>query len=144
MFLNKNALTKSRMIDIDISTSKKQELVDITPKIKKIVSESKVKEGLCIIYCPHTTAGLTINENADPDVKKDIIMALEKIVPENADYSHAEGNSTAHIKSSILGNSLNILVKNSKLFLGTWQGILFFEGDGPRNRKVIINIIKNH
>ncbi len=130
--------------EISISTNKKQELVDITSKIEKIVSESKVKEGLCIVYCPHTTAGLTINENADPDVKKDILVALERIVPENANYYHDEGNSTAHIKSSILGNSLNVLVKDSKLFLGTWQGILFFEGDGPRNRKIIANIIKNH
>jgi len=130
--------------EINISTNKKQELVDITSKIEKVVSESKVKEGLCVIYCPHTTAGLTINENADPDVKKDIIMALERIVPEDIDYAHTEGNSTAHIKSSLLGNSLNILVKNNRLLLGTWQGILFFEGDGPRNRKIMINIIKNN
>jgi len=129
------------MESIQISTSKKQELIDITPEVNEMVSKSKVKEGLCIVYCSHTTAGLTINENADPDVKKDILMCLDNIVPDNLDYKHSEGNSPAHIKSSLLGNSLNILVNDGKLVLGTWQGILFFEGDGPRNRNIFIDVI---
>jgi secondary thiamine-phosphate synthase enzyme len=95
------------------------------------------------VFCPHTTAGLTINENADPAVKADIIKYLEKLVPENSRFSHSEGNSDAHIKSSLMGNSLNIIIENSKLILGTWQGIYFCEFDGPRNREIYVKIMSN-
>jgi len=127
--------------EIAISTSQKQQIVDITEQTRKIVKESKVKQGICYVYCPHTTAAITINENADPDVKKDILKKLFQLIPEDDNYSHAEGNSDAHIKSSILGNEKTIIIKDNKLVLGTWQGIMFFEGDGPRQRKVIIKII---
>jgi|TARA_B100002003_G_C14124567_1_gene540894 secondary thiamine-phosphate synthase enzyme len=131
------------MIDkVPISTSKKQELVDITLKISSIVKKSNIKEGLCIVYCPHTTAGITINENADPDVQHDILQKLASLIPQNENYQHSEGNSDAHIKSSLLGNEKTIIINNNKLVLGTWQGIYFFEGDGPRERKVIIKIIE--
>lgn len=130
------------MEDIVITTSNKSELIDITFKISEIISKSNIKSGLCTVYCPHTTAGLTINENADPDVKTDILMWLNKMVPENPEFKHSEGNSPGHIKSSLLGNSLTILIENGNLVLGTWQGIMFFEGDGPRNRKVLVDIIK--
>lgn len=128
---------------IEINTTKRQEFVDITPRVEKIVNDSKVKDGLCVIFCPHTTAGLTINENADPSVKKDILNHLEKLVPQDKNYSHSEGNSDAHIKSSLLGSSLNILIENNSLVLGTWQGVYFCEFDGPRQRNIYINIIKN-
>ncbi|MBN1502001.1 YjbQ family protein [Candidatus Woesearchaeota archaeon] len=125
---------------IAIRTNKREELVDITHQVEKAVKD--VKEGLCTVYCPHTTAGLTINENSDLCVKKDILMALGKIVPDNLNYAHMEGNSHAHIKSSLLGCSLNILIENGKLKLGRWQGILFGEFDGPRNREIYVKILK--
>jgi secondary thiamine-phosphate synthase enzyme len=127
---------------VPISTSKKQELVDISSQINKIVKKSNIKEGICIVYCPHTTAGITINENADPDVQSDILQKLTSLIPQNEDYKHSEGNSDAHIKSSLLGNEKTIIIKNNNLLLGTWQGIYFFEGDGPRQREIIIKIIK--
>ncbi|TKJ17360.1 hypothetical protein CEE44_02390 [Candidatus Woesearchaeota archaeon B3_Woes] len=129
--------------EISLSTSKKQEFVDITLDINNIVKKSKIKEGICVVYCPHTTTGITINENADPSVKKDMIKKLSQLVPENDGYSHTEGNSDAHINSSILGNEKSIIIKNNELILGTWQGILFFEGDGPRKRRVLVKIIKS-
>ena len=127
---------------VPISTSKKQELVDISSQINKIVKKSNIKEGICIVYCPHTTAGITINENADPDVQSDILQKLTSLIPQNEDYKHSEGNSDAHIKSSLLGNEKTIIIKNNNLLLGTCQGIYFFEGDGPRQREIIIKIIK--
>jgi secondary thiamine-phosphate synthase enzyme len=131
------------MNSIAINTSKRTEFVDITPRIEKFVKDSKIKDGLCVVFCPHTTAGLTINENADPSVRKDIINHLEELVPEDKGYSHSEGNSDSHIKSSLLGSSLNIIIENNSLALGTWQGIYFCEFDGPRQRNVYIKIIKN-
>ena len=127
--------------EFSISTSKKQEILDITEKVKEIVKKSNIKEGICIIYCPHTTSAILINENADSDVKKDILKKLLSLIPENEDYLHAEGNSDAHIKSSILGNEKTIIINDNNLVLGTWQGICFFECDGPRQRKVLIKII---
>ena len=119
---------------VNIKTSRKDELVDITPHIHNIVRDSGlVGEGFCFIYCPHTTAGLTINENADPSVKKDILRGLECMIP-SIDYHHMEGNSPAHIKASIMGLSLHLLIQGGSLVLGTWQGIYFCEFDGPRNR----------
>ncbi|MDD4183458.1 MAG: secondary thiamine-phosphate synthase enzyme YjbQ [Candidatus Omnitrophica bacterium] len=131
------------MDKIGINTVKRTEFVDITSKVEKIVKDSKIKDGLCVIFCPHTTAGLTINENADPSVKKDIIEHLEDLVPSGKNYLHSEGNSDAHIKSSLLGNSLNIIIEDGSLTLGTWQGIYFCEFDGPRERQVWIKIINN-
>jgi len=113
-------------------------LIDITDKVQEVVSKAKVSEGVCVVFCPHTTAGLTINENADPSVKQDIINTLNKLVPENAGYSHSEGNADSHIKSSLLGSSLNIIIEGGQLQLGTWQGIYFCESDGPRSREVWI------
>jgi len=128
--------------EISVKTSSRVELIDITHLVEKTVSESKIESGLCTIYVPHTTAAVTINENADPSVRSDIIKELNKIVPFDDNYSHLEGNAAAHIKASIIGSSENILVDGGSLVLGTWQGIYFCEFDGPRNRKVIIKIIE--
>lgn len=130
------------MEKINIRTTKRIELIDITGEIQGIVAKAKIKNGVCFIFCPHTTAGLTINENADPSVKSDMANTLNKLVPENADYAHSEGNSDSHIKSSLLGASLTIFIENGQLALGTWQGIFFCESDGPRSREVWIKIIK--
>lgn len=126
---------------IDIKTGATEEMKDMTLQVQEIVFSSGVKDGVCFVYIPHTTAGLTINENADPSVQEDILLALKKIVPASLSYSHAEGNSPAHVKSSLLGSSVNIFIKNNSLVLGTWQGIFFCEFDGPRNRKAYITII---
>ena len=128
--------------EISVKTSSRVELIDITHLVEKTVSESKVKSGLCTIYVPHTTAAVTINENADPSVRSDITKELNKIVPFDDNYSHLEGNAAAHIKASIIGPSETILVNGGSLVLGTWQGIYFCEFDGPRNRKVIMKIIQ--
>lgn len=128
------------MQKINIKSVKRIELVDITDKIQGAVAKSKVKDGVCFIFCPHTTAGLTINENADPSVQRDITNSLNKLIPENAGYSHGEGNSDAHIKSSLFGQSLTFFIEGGRLALGTWQGIYFCEGDGPRSREVWIKM----
>jgi len=130
------------MWEISVSSKKRNEMIDITYDIQKLIDEENLMEGHLLVYVPHTTAGITINEGADPSVQRDIIETLKKLVPENADYMHMEGNSDAHVKASILGSSVTVLIKNKKLMLGTWQHIFFFEGDGPRNRKVYIDIIK--
>ncbi|MCX5702335.1 MAG: secondary thiamine-phosphate synthase enzyme YjbQ [Candidatus Omnitrophica bacterium] len=126
---------------INIKTTKRTELVDITDEIQKIVSKTKVNDGTCFVFCPHTTAGLTINENADPSVRSDIINALNKLVPEGGRYSHSEGNADSHIKSSLFGSSLTVFVQNGNLAFGTWQGIYFCESDGPRSREVWVKVI---
>jgi secondary thiamine-phosphate synthase enzyme len=126
---------------IEVTTSARTELVDITSRIFEVVRDSGVSEGICIIYCPHTTAAVTINENADPSVKKDILMELNKVIPFEDHYSHMEGNSAAHIKSSLIGISEIVPVSGGGIQLGTWQGILFCEFDGPRRRKVFIQIL---
>ncbi len=128
--------------EISVKTSSRVELIDITHLVEKVISESKIKSGLCTIYVPHTTAAVTINENADPSVRSDIIKELNKIVPFDDNYSHLEGNAAAHIKASMIGPSENILIDGGSLVLGTWQGIYFCEFDGPRNRKVIIKMIE--
>lgn len=130
------------MENIDIHTSKRDELVDITDQIQRIVSKSKINEGLCYAFVPHTTAGITINENADPSVRKDILYELNKMVPCDDSYAHAEGNSAAHIKASLLGSSVCIFIQNGQLQLGTWQGVYFAEFDGPRSREVWVKIIR--
>jgi conserved hypothetical protein TIGR00149 len=130
------------MQEISLKTSSRTELIDITEKIQSIVSKSDVKNGICVVFVPHTTAGITINENADPSVARDILKELNKIVPFDDNYSHSEGNSAAHIKASMMGASLNLLVSGGALSLGTWQGIYFCEFDGPRSREVWVKIIK--
>ena len=130
------------MKTIDIKTTKRAEFIDITSRVSKAVMQEKVNSGVCVVFCPHTTAGLTINENADPSVKKDIINHLEELVPEGKGYSHMEGNADSHIKSSLLGSFLNIIIERGNLALGTWQGIYFCEFDGPRSREVYVKIIK--
>jgi len=127
---------------IDIYSEKRTHFIDITDEIKEVLDESNIKEGICYVYVPHTTAGIFINENADPDVKWDIENTLEKLIPWENNYQHAEGNAAAHIKSVIVGSSVSIPVSKGKLLLGTWQGIFFAEFDGPRTRKVIVKIIE--
>jgi len=127
--------------EITIQTSAQTQILDITAKVQDAVDESGVAEGLCCVFIPHTTAGVTINENADPSVKQDIVMELNKAIPFDDHYSHLEGNSAAHIKASIIGSSVNIPVKNNHLLLGTWQGICFCEFDGPRSRRFYVKII---
>ena len=130
------------MWEITVSSKKRNEMIDITYDIQKLMDEENLTEGHLLVYVPHTTAGITINEGADPSVQRDIIETLKKLIPENGDYHHMEGNSDAHIKASLLGSSVTIIIKNKKLVLGTWQHIFFYEGDGPRKRKVIIDIRK--
>jgi len=129
------------MEKINIKTNSRTELADITDKIQAIVSKSKVRDGVCLLFCPHTTAGLTINENADPSVRLDIINALTKLVPENAGYTHSEGNADSHVKSSLFGSSLSIFIESGQLAFGTWQGVYFCESDGPRSREVWVKIL---
>jgi len=129
------------MEQINVLSKKRVELIDITSQVQNIVKRSGVKEGVCYVYVPHTTAAVTINENADPSVINDIQNYLNKLVPFDGPYSHAEGNSDAHIKTSLVGCSKIIVVTNGGLLLGTWQGIFFCEFDGPRNRKVHIKVI---
>ena len=131
----------SRIKTLKLQTRSPQEMVDITHHIRVAIQESNVINGVCYIYCPHTTGAITINENTDPEVKIDVIEGLERIIPVDAKYRHREGNSAAHIKSSLVGPSEFILVAQGKPVLGTWQGIFFCEFDGPRNRKVLIKII---
>ena len=128
------------MNSITVKSQSREELIDITSQIKDIIASSGKKNATCLIYVPHTTAGVTINENADPSVKKDLLMALRHAVPDSLPYTHAEGNSPAHVKASLVGSSTVVLVSDGKLLLGTWQGIFFCEFDGPRQRTVWINI----
>ncbi len=124
-----------------VRSSKQTELIDITRSVMDIVQKAGVINGLCILFVPHTTAAITINENADPSVPRDILMELNKIVPFEDRYQHTEGNSAAHIKSSLVGCSQTIFIESGKLLLGTWQGIFFCEFDGPRNRQVHVKVI---
>lgn len=129
------------MKELTFRTSQRDQFVNITAEVQKAVSELGVKDGVCTVFVPHTTAGITINENADPDVVADILYALDKSVPWNSPhYHHSEGNSAAHVKASIVGASVNVLVRNSRLQLGTWQAIYLCEFDGPRIRKVWVTV----
>lgn len=128
------------MKTLPVKTSGRVQLLDITHLIEKAVAESGIKSGLCAVFVPHTTAAVTINENADPSVKSDIVKELNKIIPFDDNYSHLEGNAAAHIKSSMIGASETILVDGGRLVLGTWQGICFCEFDGPRSRKVMVKV----
>jgi secondary thiamine-phosphate synthase enzyme len=129
------------MKEISIRTNARVEMIDITSAVQKALQEEKIQSGYCIVFTPHTTAAVTINENADPDVPRDIIAALERAIPQNASYRHSEGNSPAHVKSSLIGASELVLVENGRIVLGTWQSVFFCEFDGPRLRKVIIKTI---
>ena len=126
---------------LSVTTRKRVELADITAEVQREAADSGVSSGTCIVYVPHTTAGITINENADPDVRRDIIAHLERMVPRQGGYHHMEGNSDAHIKASLLGFSVTVLIESGRLVLGTWQGIFFCEFDGPRSRQVYVKIV---
>ncbi len=124
-----------------VRSSGRTQFIDITHSVEEAVQKSGVKEGVCFIFTPHTTAAVTINENADPSVTQDIQMMLNEIVPYEASYQHLEGNSSAHIKSSLIGCSKTVFVESGKIVLGTWQGIFFCEFDGPRSRKVYVKVM---
>jgi len=126
--------------EIGVPTGLRAQMADVTAQVASVVSASGVRSGLCYVYVPHTTAGVTINENADPDVVTDILNALERLVPLKGNYRHAEGNSDAHIKASLMGFTVSVPVIDGRLALGTWQGIYFCEFDGPRRRKMLIGI----
>ena len=127
--------------DFRISTKKRNQMIDITSHVRSFVSQLGIMNGDAIVYCPHTTAAITINENADPSVPHDILLTLEELLPHHRPgYLHSEGNSDAHCKSSLIGCSEQILIKDKSLNLGTWQGIFFCEFDGPRSRKVIVKV----
>ncbi|MFQ6068970.1 MAG: secondary thiamine-phosphate synthase enzyme YjbQ [Candidatus Aminicenantales bacterium] len=128
------------MTVIEVETHKKQDLIDITLQVEEKVRSSGIKNGNCLVYVPHTTAGVTINENADPSVKEDILMTLEKLIPSHLHFRHLEGNSPAHMKASLIGSSISVIIEEGNLRLGTWQGIFFCEFDGPRKRKVFIHL----
>jgi len=128
-------------ITLSVQTSSKTELLDITDKINKKIESFNIVDGVCMLFVPHTTAGITINESADPSVKQDILMVLNKIIPWKENYKHLEGNSPAHIKTSLVGSSELINIQSGKMVLGTWQGVFFCEFDGPRNRKLNLTII---
>ena len=121
---------------IMVQTRSQEELKDITAEVESVVHLSGTRTGVCVVYVPHTTAGITINENADPSVKNDILMALKTMVPDSLPYTHAEGNSPAHVKASLMGPSVQILIERGRLVLGAWQGVYFCEFDGPRTRRV--------
>lgn len=127
-----------------VSTTRHMHLIDITSEVQSLVTQSKVKDGLCCLFNPHTTAGLTINEGADPDVRADIIAGLKEIVPLNYPFKHREGNSPSHLMSSLIGTSLTVMIQNNQLLLGTWQAIYFCEFDGPRTRKVHWQLFANY
>jgi len=129
------------MKELKVISKKRNEMIDITSDIQEIINKENLEEGFIIIYVPHTTAGITINEGADPSVQRDIVETLKRIIPDPGDYHHIEGNSDAHIKASIFGSSVTVIVENNKIALGTWQHIFFYEGDGPRNRSVYVSLM---
>lgn len=126
---------------IDLKTTTRDETIDITSLVRQVVKKVGVDAGICYVYCPHTTAGLTLQENSDPDVKKDLLAQLARMVPRDAGFVHSEDNSDAHIKGSLVGSSLSIPIEKGKLLLGTWQAVFFCEFDGPRTRKVLVKVI---
>ena len=123
-----------------VRTNARSDMIDITGIIRSVIGESKIKSGVCYVFVPHTTAAVTINENADPDVPRDMLMALDKTIPWQDDYRHREGNAAAHVKSSLVGASEVILIEKGDPVLGTWQSIFFCEFDGPRTRKVLVKV----
>ena len=127
---------------LTVRTSSRTQFVDITSEIVKFIEESKVRNGICVVFVPHTTAGITINENADPSVRQDIMNTLNKLVPPSAGYTHLEGNADSHIKASLVGSSVTLIIENGRPLLGTWQGIYFCEFDGPRTRSVYVKVVE--
>jgi secondary thiamine-phosphate synthase enzyme len=128
-------------IEIEVRSTKRSELIDITPQIRDAVHECGIQSGICMLSIPHTTAGLVVNENWDPTVQEDLLSTLERLVPWRADYAHSEGNAAAHIKSCLVGTSESLHVDGGELSLGRWQGILLAEFDGPRRRRVLVRVI---
>jgi len=122
-------------------SAKQEDFYNVTPQLRESVTKSGVTDGIAVIYCPHTTAGITINENADPDVVHDLLIGLKKAFPDRPEFRHAEGNSAAHLKASAIGSSAAVIIQNGKLLLGTWQGVYFCEFDPPRNRKFFVKIV---
>ncbi len=131
------------IFEFPVRTTSHTQMIDITRQVQQTVSESGVRDGLCIVFIPHTTAAVTINENADPDVQTDFMKEINKIVPWEDGYLHMEGNAAAHLKASMMGFSETVIIKDGRLVLGTWQGIYFLEYDGARNRKVIVRIMRD-
>jgi secondary thiamine-phosphate synthase enzyme len=129
------------MITLSITTSRQTEFLDITREVEKAVLNEQVSDGLILVYVPHTTAGITINEGADPSVQEDLLRVLNQLIPFKGPYRHGEGNSPAHIKASLIGSSISVMIETGHLILGTWQSIFLCEFDGPRTRKVLIKII---
>jgi secondary thiamine-phosphate synthase enzyme len=129
------------MNTIEIRTRAREEFVDLTAEVDSVVAASGVASGVCVVAVPHTTAGVTVNENADPDVRADLLMTLRRIVPDDLPYAHAEGNSPAHVKAALIGSSVSLIVEGGRLKLGTWQGVFFCEFDGPRTRQVWVKVI---
>ncbi len=123
---------------INVKSKTRNEFIDITEIVQEAIKEAGIKDGLCCLYVPHTTAGITINEGADPSVQRDIINNLSRLVPYDMNYAHREGNADAHIKSTIVGSSVNVIIEDGKLMLGTWQAIFFCEFDGPRHRRILV------
>ncbi len=125
-----------------VKTNARTELVDITPGVQRLVAESGVRSGVCYVFVPHTTAGITINENTDPNVGRDLLKELNKVIPFEDNYGHTEGNSAAHIKSTIVGVSKSVVIEDGRLALGTWQALFFCEFDGPRERRVMVKVME--
>src|SRR5436190_921453 len=125
-----------------LRTKERSQMIEVTDAVRQLVAREKVSDGIVIVYVPHTTAAVTINENADPDVKHDVLKKLDALIPKHEDYyQHGEGNSDSHLKTSLTGNSVTVLIENGKLLLGTWQGIQFCEFDGPRTRSYVVKIV---
>ena len=131
----------NKLAEFSVKTSGKTDWINITGEVQKAVAASSVREGICVVFVPHTTAAVTINENADPDVPRDVNLALELISPDRREFRHGEGNSAAHAKTSLVGPSITLIVSEGRLLLGTWQGIWFNEYDGPRTRKVHVRVM---
>ena len=130
------------MQTISIRTGRRNELIDVTGRVEQALRDSKVQDGMLLVHVPHTTAAVTINENADPDVGHDLLLTLEELLPQRrAGYRHSEGNSDAHVKSSLVGSSVSVIVQGGRMCLGTWQGLYFCEFDGPRDRRMLVKII---
>ena len=127
---------------ISLSTGSRSQFVDITARVQEIIAREKIKDGLALVWVPHTTAGLTVNENADPDVARDILASLDRRFPWDDNYAHSEGNSAAHIKSSLMGCAQTLIIQDGRLALGTWQGLYFCEFDGPRKREVWVKFVE--
>jgi len=126
------------MNTIEVSSKEKNEIIDITSEVSSLIN---IKSGTCVVYCPHTTGAITTNENYDSDVKRDMIQKLNELSPDESYYQHSEGNSDAHVKSSLIGNSETFIIEENKLVLGQWQGVFFYEFDGPRNRTIFVKIM---